>query len=77
MGQKAGAWLQYKSRFTNMNVFSSMMSVEDMIKRTSQSGNSCYSPGDYLRLPLAVIKVNFNFYILQLGRDGVEYCRRC
>ena len=55
MGQKAGGWLQYKSRFTNMNVFSSVMPVEEMIKRTSQSGNSCYSPGDYLRLALTVI----------------------
>ena len=51
-GQKAGGWLQYKNRFTNMNIFSSMMLVKDMIKRTSQSGNSCYSPGDYLRLAL-------------------------
>ena len=51
-GQKAGGWLQYKSIFTNMNIFSYMMLVEDMIKRTSQNGNSCYSPGDYLRLSL-------------------------
>ena len=54
-GQKAGGWLQYKNKFTNMNIFSYMMLVEDMIKRTSQSGNSCYSPGDYLRLALTVI----------------------
>ena len=52
MGQKAGGWLQYKSRFTNMNVFSSVMPVEEMIKRTLQSGDLCYSPGDYLRLAL-------------------------
>ena len=51
-GQKTGGWLQYKNKFTNMNIFSYMMLVEDMIKRTSQNGNSCYSPGDYLRLSL-------------------------
>ena len=55
-GQKAGGWLQYKSIFTNMNIFSSMMSVEDLIQRTIQSGDSCYSPGDYLRLALIAYK---------------------
>ena len=35
-----------------MNIFSFMLSVEDLIKRTLQSGDSCYSPGDYLRLAL-------------------------
>ena len=62
-GQKAGGWLQYKNKFTNMNIFSYMMSVEDMIKRTSQNGNSCYSPGDYLRLSL-------NAYIMTHDMSG-------
>ena len=58
-GQKAGGWLQYKNRFTNMNIFSSIMLVKDMIKRTSQSGNSCYSPGDYLRLTLNAFAMTY------------------
>ena len=80
-GQKAGGWLQYKSTFTNMNIFSFMMSVEDLIKRTSQSGDSCYSPGDYLRLALSAFTMTYQsvecFTFLQLGGDGVGYCRRC
>ena len=69
-GQKAGGWLQYKSTFTNMNIFSFMMSVEDLIKRTSQSGDSCYSPGDYLRLALNAytIKCQSNVYIFTVGK---------
>ena len=31
-----------------MNIFSSMMSVEDMVTRTA-GGEGCSSPGDYLR----------------------------
>ena len=47
-GYWTGFWYQYQSTFSNMNIFSSMMSLEDMIKRTV-GGVSCYSPGDYLR----------------------------
>ena len=66
-GQKAGGWLQYKNRFTNMNIFSSIMLVKDMIKRTSQSGNSCYSPGDYLRLaPIDCLHHNISSKFLHL-----------
>ena len=47
-GYWTGFWYQYRSAFSNMNVFSSMMSVQDMADRTS-GGVTCYSPGDYLR----------------------------
>ena len=49
-----GFWVQTRSTFSNLNIFSSMMSAEDMVIRTS-GGDGCSSPGDYLRL--------FKFYI--------------
>ena len=71
-GQKAGGWLQYKSTFTNMNIFSFMLSVEDLIKRTLQSGDSCYSPGDYLRLALNAFTMTCqsveNLHTVTVGR---------
>ena len=42
-------WIQYRGTFSNMNIFSTMMSVEDMVKRTSDPETDCASPGDYLR----------------------------
>ena len=47
-GYWGGFWVQYRSTFSNMNIFSSMMAVEDMVTRTS-GGEDCYGPGDYLR----------------------------
>ena len=47
-GYWTGFWYQYLSTFSNMNIFSSMMSLEDMVSRTV-GGDSCHSPGDYLR----------------------------
>ena len=43
-----GFWYQNKNTFSNLNIFSSLMSVEDMITRTS-GGDTCDTPGDYLR----------------------------
>ena len=40
-------WTQYSGKFTNMNIFSSMISLEDMMMRTSGYGD-CTAPGDYL-----------------------------
>ena len=40
-------WTQYRGKFTNMNIFSSMISLEDMMMRTSGVGD-CTGPGDYL-----------------------------
>ena len=45
---KNGFWSQQKSAFSNLNIFGSMMTVEDMEKRTS-GGDTCAFPGDYLR----------------------------
>ena len=42
-----GFWYQNRNTFSNMNIFSSMMSVEDMVTRTA-GGEGCDSPGDYL-----------------------------
>ena len=47
-GSSGGFWYQYRSTFSNMNIFSSMMAVEDMVTRTA-GGEDCYRPGDYLR----------------------------
>ena len=47
-GYLGGFWYQYRGSFSNMNIFSSMMSVEDMVTRTS-GGDTCDTPGDYLR----------------------------
>ena len=43
-----GFWYQFRNTFPNLNIFSSMMSVEDMVTRTA-GGQGCDSPGDYLR----------------------------
>ena len=44
----SGFWIQCRAKFSNMNIFNSMMSVEDMVARTA-GGEECSSPGDYLR----------------------------
>ena len=47
-GNMAGFWYQQRSMFSNMNIFKSMMSTEDMVKRTS-GGEDCFIQGNYLR----------------------------
>ena len=47
-GYWGGMWFQYRNTFSNMNIFNSMMSVEDMVSRTS-GGEHCDGPGDYFR----------------------------
>ena len=47
-GYCSGFWYQHRNIFSNLNIFSSMMSVEDMVTRTA-GGEACDSPGDYLR----------------------------
>ena len=47
-GYWGNLWYQYRSTFSNLNIFSSMMSVEDMVTRTA-GGEGCDSPVDYLR----------------------------
>ena len=47
-GYKSGFWYQFRSTFSNLNIFSSLMSVEDMVIRTA-GGEDCDNPGDYLR----------------------------
>ena len=54
-----GFWYQYRNIFSNMNIFGSMMSVEDMMSRTA-GGEDCSSPGDYLRCFL------FKFFLSNL-----------
>ena len=51
-GYWGGFWYGYRSTFSNMNIFSSMMAVEDMVTRTAGGEDeACASPGDYLRYP--------------------------
>ena len=47
-GYVGGFWYQFRSTFSNLNIFSSLMSVEDMVTRTA-GGEGCDTPGDYLR----------------------------
>ena len=47
-GYEAGYWYQHRTTFSNMNIFSSIMSLKDMVSRTS-GGQDCSNPGDYLR----------------------------
>ena len=48
MGYSGGFWYQHRSTFSYMNIFKSMMSTDDMVKRTS-GGEECFIQGDYLR----------------------------
>ena len=49
-GYWGGFWYQYRSTFSNMNIFSSMMSVKDMVSWTTGGDDEdCFIPGDYLR----------------------------
>ena len=47
-GYEAGYWYQHRTTFSNMNIISSIMSLKDMVSRTS-GGQDCSNPGDYLR----------------------------
>ena len=54
-----GFWYQHRSIMSNMNIFSSMMSVENMIRRTT-GGDDCSSTGDYIRqemIPILFTKI--------------------
>ena len=46
-GYISGFWCQFRDTFSNLNIFRSMMTVEDMVTRTL-GGEDCDSPGDYL-----------------------------
>ena len=43
----SGFWIQHRGKFTNMNIFSSMISLEDMVMRTKGEAD-CTGAGDYL-----------------------------
>ena len=47
-GKMGLGWYQHRATFSNLNIFSTMMSVNSMVERSS-GGDSCSSPGDYLR----------------------------
>ena len=55
----SGYWYQHRSIISNLNIFSSMMSVEDMVSRTT-GGDDCDSPGDYLRQEMSLKDISFN-----------------
>ena len=46
-GYATSFWTQYRGKFSNMNIFSSMLPLEAMMLRTSGYGD-CTGPGDYL-----------------------------
>ena len=51
-GFLSGFWYQHLSIFSNLNIFGTLMSVEDIVKRTA-GGEACSSPADYLRSELS------------------------
>ena len=55
----SGYWYQHRSIISNLNIFSSMMSVEMMVSRTT-GGDDCDSPGDYLRQEMSLKDISFN-----------------
>ena len=68
-----GFWYQHKNTFSNLNIFSSMMSVEDMVTRTS-GGEDCYGPGDYLRYdrqPNIILITNMNYISVGMICNGM------
>ena len=54
---KPGFWYQHRGIISNLNIFSSMMSVEDMVTRTA-GGEDCSSPGDYIRQENTLMKIS-------------------
>ena len=54
---KPGFWYQNRGIISNLNIFSSMMSVEDMVTRTA-GGEDCSSPGDYIRQENTLMKIS-------------------
>ena len=54
-----GFWYQHRSVASNLNIFSSMMSVENMASRTT-GGDDCDSPGDYIRQEMSLKDISFN-----------------
>ena len=50
-GSIVGKWLEYASTFSNMNLFSSVLTSENMIAKTSPTAmeDDCVAGGDYLR----------------------------
>ena len=58
-GYWGNLWYQYRSTFSNLNIFSSMMSVDEMVTRTA-GGEGCDSPGDYLRYKYQLdVRINY------------------
>ena len=79
-----GFWYQNRNTFSNMNIFNSMMSVEDMVTRTA-GGQGCDSPGDYLRCRIftetstttpefrkPMYFERYVFHVFQIFRFGTE-----
>ena len=62
-GYISGFWLQFRETFSNLNIFRSMLSVEDMVTRTA-GGDDCDSPGDYLRYRYLYLSILFIFNIV-------------
>ena len=50
-GSIVGKWLEYASTFSNMNIFSSVLTSEKMMEKTSPTAmeDDCVGAGDYLR----------------------------
>ena len=80
-------WSQNRGKFSNMNIFSSMMSLEDMMMRTS-GYSDCTGPGDYtvrISFGCQIIEISgassYNVQKLFIVSDNVSQakiiCRRC
>ena len=70
----SGFWLQYRGKFTNMNIFSSMIPLEDMISMTSGKDN-CSHVGDYLSWD--DMEWSMSGHVDSGTVDREEFCQRC
>ena len=70
----SGFWFQHRGKFTNMNIFSSMIPLEDMISMTSGKDN-CSRVGDYLSWD--DMEWSMSGHVDSGTVDREEFCQRC
>ena len=75
-GYITGFWYQYRGTSSNMNIFRSVLSIEDMSQWSSGGSSDCLAPGDYLRssyMSLDQPRLKTSILLTQLGGDGLEH----
>ena len=75
-GYITGFWYQYRGTSSNMNIFRSVLSIENMSQWSSGGSSDCLAPGDYLRssyMSLDQPRLKTSILLTQLGGDGLEH----